>query len=357
MGDELSKTVVLRRPTGESTRPCIWIVASDPGGVEACLPVLAEDPLAAGDTVVFTHSGQRARLGAELVDVTSNDGASAFIAHSSAPDLVIVCPAYESKVESYIVEQYPQVPVFIVEDYYASSFGYLTFLKELGVSPVGICVMDQMAHDLVTGAHPEVASAIHITGQPAFDRFWTEDTAAVRSRIRQEIGLGSQPLVTFMGSREPISFLDTFARCAAAPLSSVAFTFCVHPRDPHPYAARKDIFRSYGISPLEAGGFTSDEIGAASDLIIVRRSTTALHAIYRRIPTVHLYDGPLNGPIPPTDCGASPLVPANDCAASIEQLLKDTPLRRSILAAMDEHYPIDGNNTTRVTQLINHILI
>lgn len=346
--------------TADQTR--VWVTACDPGGADAWVPVLhvlRRNPQLSIE--LFTRGKAAQIFSAEfpLVDITPPGGASQFVSDQPAPHISLVSVSSVMDVEIPIAKVHPDIPVVVIDDYYKSCFGYLSAVQDGTIKPpVAICVMDQRAHDIVVERFPELGTLVQITGQPAFARFYEEDTAHIATRVKQKLNIDERQLVSFMSSHEGLPFCETFAQAAAPALSGVDFVFRKHPRDATSYEIYEEIFLRHGVSLTAVpADVTNDNIIAASDLVIGRRTTALLHAIHRRKLTIHIDDGTHTGPLPPVESGASILAPIADIAETITTLLAaENQMHSDLITAMENSYLTDSGSTERIATIVHQIL-
>lgn len=273
--------------------------------------------------------------------------------------------------EAYAAGTFNESPSVVVEDYYTSSFNYLEALIERKLPlPEKICVMDEAARALVAEKFPELGGRITVTGQPAFDRFAHEPTEEIMSHVRKKLGLTPQDkLVTFMATFTPDfpcneGGIQKLARQFAATGPDTALAFRIHPRDNTPYASYETAFKALGIKTIDTRTLSTDEVSAASDMIITTWSTEGLHGIYRRKPTIHLIDASLNRipetltlPIPPVKLGASVGIDnVQKLSDSINLLKGPSETLAQLEMNMKKYYPLDGKNTQRVADEVRGVM-
>lgn len=116
---------------------------------------------------------------------------------------------------------------------------------------------------------------------------------------------------------------------------------------------------------MDTQTLTSDEVGAAADLVLTTTSTEGLHAIYRRKPSIHvndqrykeLYPG-IFLPLPQVRSGASVgTEDVRELSVLVEELLDPASARNAQLRRnMEAYYPRDGKNGKRVVEVIKNVL-
>lgn len=234
--------------------------------------------------------------------------------------------------------------------------------------PKKICVLDSEAKKIIARDFPELEDRIEITGQPAFDRFATEDTTGLKIDARKELGmLLDEKLITFVSASmgTDIELVEKMAEELKTVKAKFRLAFTVHPRDNTPRDTYEKIFREVGITCVDVGQLGFNKVGAASDVMTMIISTEGLNAIYRREPTMHITDPrfviPLKGLAlpPPVKLGASVgLDDMGDFAAMIEQLLDpESSENVELKKRMEENYPVDGKNAERVMNLLKAEMI
>ena len=144
---------------------------------------------------------------------------------------------------------------------------------------------------------------------------------------------------------------------------SLRFVFRRHPRDNISYEEYRRIFADAGIEIIDTNSLDTNEVGAASDLVITSSSTEALNGIYRRKPTMHVIDRELDrfksGEVPPpVMLGASVgIFDFADLRKKVEEILnRSSQLYSEISKNMQDYYPSDGKNAERVAKVVNRII-
>ncbi|NUS74182.1 MAG: hypothetical protein HOQ05_12350 [Corynebacteriales bacterium] len=336
-----------------------WVFACDPGGADASLPAIQRLRASSEFDFHIVTRGRAAQIfsaNLSTVDVTPKGGASQFVAERNSPSIAVVTVPQRMSTEVELTSTHPELPIVLIEDYYRSSFQYLELAREGRIeAPAAICAMDQMAEALISDTYPHFGDLVEVTGQPAFDALHGEE--AVAERVKQRLGTDMRPLVTFMSSFEGPTFVEGFVAAAADALRETAFVFLQHPRDGTSPEEYNQIFHKQGVFPLEVpSDVTNDHIGAASDLIIGRRSTTLLRAIHRRKPTIHLQDPTESDPLPPVISGASASASVQRSGALIQDLLvPNSSILRKLHEAMELHYPLNSGAAERVTNVVQRL--
>lgn len=346
----------------------VLVVSRDPGSANALWPVmelLHHDDTVAIKAVVDGRAEEILQDKFTMKDVTPKDGALEATEVLGTPDaLLIDSSTSERGIEMYASATYPEVPSVLVEDYYTASLGYLQRLKERKLPyPQKICVMDSEAKKIIVRDFPELENRIEVTGQPAFDRFATEDTEGIKAEVRKELNLApDEKLITFMGAQGELKLLEKMANELKKVKVKYRFALGIHPRyNTEALQQRyKEIFRNVDITYIDAEQIGINKIGAASDLVMVVVSTEGLNAIYRREPTIHITDTKFVvpqkdlTPPPPVTLGASVgLDDMSGFATTVERLLDpDSAENEELKKHMEENYPVDGKNAERVVDLL-----
>jgi len=371
---DLFETKILRikRSMGETKGERGLLVSTrDPGSGNALLPVLKELNSDEGLRIDVVTDGRaqeivQGNFGTE--DITPKDTALGADRVLNPPKAILMDRSNEMGIDTYVTATFPEVPRILVEDYYSNTPHYLSELIRRRLPlPVKICVMDNGAKALIVKKLPQLESIIEVTGQPAFDRFAKEDTEQLGGEVKRKLGLHpTDKLGSFM-SMPMIDEPEKIKRIAES-LQGIAgsfyFAFRRHPRDNVSYAVYKKILTDAGIKVVDTDQFSTNDIGAASDVVLTTWSTEGLHGIYRRKPTVHIIDRDFKVPerhdlpLPPVKLGASVGIDKIDEIAQVLPQLLD---RRSALNAelrenMEEQYPADGRNAERIANIVREYL-
>jgi hypothetical protein len=230
--------------------------------------------------------------------------------------------------------------------------------------PEKICVMDQGAKDLITERFPDLKDRIEVTGQPAFDRFFHEDTEKIAQQVRGKLGLKpGDRLVSYMSTMDEPEKITQMADALKGVKKDFYFVFRRHPRDNVKYETYKKMLADAGVKVLDTDEFSTDEIGAASDVVLTTWSTEGLNGIYRRKPTVNIVDPhfavPENLSLPLVSVKLGASVGANNMAELIQilpQLLKKgSDLNTSLKRNMKKYYLVDGKNSERVAKIVRQV--
>ncbi len=347
----------------------LLVIARDPGGANALVPVLEilnKDPKIKIKAVVDGRAQETFQKKFKTTDITPKDGALAIDTIVGSPDLVVIDVSLnEQGIETYATSTFSEVPTVILEDYYGSALLYLRTLRKRNMRfPEKICVLDDCAKKILVDEFPELVEKIEITGQPAFDRFATEDTEAISNKTRQQLGINENDrVITFMSSLEGVNFVREFTNSLAGTDRNFKLIFRRHPRDNTTYEEYEKIFNEAGITLINTNFLDTDSVGAASDLIITSTSTESLHAIYRRKPNLNIVDKELDiylpRTMPPTvDLGVSAGIQKSaQLSELLPQLLdQQSGLNRKLKENMERYYPKDGKNAERVASVVRQVL-
>ncbi len=349
----------------------IVVISRDPGSANALIPVielLQKKENIRIKAVIDGRAQETFQKKFKTKDITPKGNILESAETLGSPDLGLVDSSEGRGIEMFFSATFPEVPNVLVEDYYGSSLPYLKRLKEASLPyPKKICVIDKEAKNIIVRDFPELSSSIEITGQPAFDVYAKENTEKISKKVRRELGLKSkEKLVTFMSSIDPMELVEKFAEeLSKIKNKGLRFTFRTHPRDNTPLENYEKLFTEKGIDYLlTMGKVTTDEVGAASDLVCMVSSTTMFPAIYRGIPVVSITDpkyieqkeGAI--PPPPAKIGAIfNLDSLENLPNCVEILLdKNSEERKELIKKMEENYPIDGKNAERVVSVLEGIL-
>lgn len=344
----------------------VLVISRDPGSANALWPVmelLHHDDTIAMKAVLDGRAEEILKAKFSLKDITPTDGILGADTVLGTPDaLLIDSSTSERGGEMYASATYPEVPTVLVEDYYTASHGYLQRLKERNLPyPKKICVMDSAAKELIVKHFPELEERIEITGQPAFDRFATEDTAHIKTEARKELGLTpKEKLITFISAGTTMALVEKLAEELKKVKTPFKLAFGIHPRDNTPREMYEKVFKEGNIPFIDAEQLGINKIGAASDVVVLIVSVEGLHAIYRGKPTVHITDPKFTvpqkdlTPPPPVKLGASVgLDNMDNFSTAVDRLLdSESEENKELKKHMEESYPVDGKNAERVANLL-----
>lgn len=371
--EDLFETKILRiKPTNETkTIKSLLVSIRDPGSGNALTPVLKELASDRGLQIDVVTDGRAQEIiqdNFQTKDVTPQGKIGALAADSvvGTPDVTLMDRSSEIGIETYVTATFPEVPKILVEDYYTNTIKFLSELIERKLPlPEKICVMDEGAKELIVKKFPELESIIEVTGQPAFDRFTREDTEQLANEVKEKLGLKpTDKLVSFMSTMDEPEKIRQMAESLKAIAGDFYFAFRRHPRDNVGYETYKKILTDADIQVVDTDAFSTNDIGAASDVVLTTWSTEGLHGIYRRKPTVHITDPnfripeTLDLPLPPVKSGASiGLNKVNEVSQILPQLLDlNSDLSTKLSQKMEEQYPADGKNAERVANIVRQYL-
>jgi hypothetical protein len=352
----------------------VLIFSRDPGSAQALIPVVKELVKRENISINVVSDGRAKELFersfSNALDVTPADttlGLSSF----PTPDLMLTdTSASERGLEMQGIALFPDVPLVLVEDYYATASPYLRRLHENRATlpkPRRICVMDEAAKKIIEERFPDIGGRIVVTGQPAFDRFAQEQVETIRTSTRERLGLTKEDtLITYMGVASGIKeeMIKTMEQIKKGGGNSY-FIFRRHPRDNTTDAEYRKCIEDAGVRTLDvAGDLTTDQISAASDLIMTNWSTEGIHAAYRRIPTLYVNDADVRQPpneipypLPQVTLGAGKAVyKLDELGDALGQLLSSTEEKETMLSNMEAHYKTDGKNALRVLEVIDELI-
>jgi hypothetical protein len=295
----------------------ILVATRDPGSANALSPVVKEliDQKIASINIL---SDGKARdifsKNCEIEDITPPKTVLETDLHIN-PDVLLIDPSSEQGIEGYLANTYSEVPMVVVEDYYSSS---------------------------------------------------NEETEKIQQQVKEKLNLKQEDkLITFMSTCDvSIDQIEEVLRNFPN-ISCTLLAFRKHLRDNASYEEYYSLFDSLGINYLNVEEFSSDEVGAAADLVITTWSTEGLKGIYRRKPTIHLSDSSLLDipaglelPSPAVKLGASLGVEkTNHLSVNIQELLDEkSPLRRKLFQNMEHYYPADGKNPARVADQVRMVI-
>lgn len=364
-----TKILDIEAPKGlEKHARTVLIATRDPGSGGALLPIMKELESGLDFKMVAIVDGiaeDIIRKNFKTKDITPENFVLSGI-DKVHPDAILMEPSEEQGIDFHVDEALPDVPKVLVEDYYSSSSIFLKKAIERGLSlPDKICVMDEGARAILVKKFPVLEGRIEITGQPVFDRIAKEDTEKISSDVRKRLNLkSSDSIVSFMSTIDGIEKIEKLAEALKKVDKDFYFIFRRHPRDNVSYEVYKEAFTRAGIKIIDSEGFTVDEVGAASDVVLTTWSTVGIDGIYRRKPVANIID--FNFPVPegydfplvPVKVGASVGIDSVEGISEVlpELLDKKSPLNKRLLKNMEKYYLADGKNARRVADVIRGVI-
>lgn len=354
----------------ESKRKNILFASRDPGSGNALLPVLKELVRDTGIQLTAITDGRAQELiqkNFQTQDITPKVAVLGADKVFKTPDVILMdLSSGEIGLDTYVAATFPEIPKILVEDYYTTARKFLLELRKRNLPlPEKICVMDKGAKDIIVKEFPDLETRIEITGQPAFDRFVKEDTEKIAHEVKKKLGLQpTDKLVSFMSTMDEPEKITRMAEALKNIGGDFYFAFRRHPRDNVSYETYKQILTNAGIRVVDTEEFDTNDIGAASDVVLTTWSTEGLHGIYRRKPTVHIVDRNfkipkgLDLPLVPVKLGASVgLDRMNQLTEILPQLLDSkSVLNSSLKKNMEKEYPADGKNARRVANIVRQFI-
>jgi len=370
---ELFETKIFRiQQEGAATENTkkLLVATRDPGSGNALTPVLKElvrDKTIQIDIITDGRAQEIIQKNFTINDVTPPGMILEADNIIGTLDVILMDRSNETGIDSYVAATFLEVPKILVEDYYSNTPHFLSELKKRGLPlPEKICVMDAGAKELIVKIFPDLEDRIEITGQPAFDKFVHEDTEKLAAEVKEKLGLCSKDkIVSFMSTFDEPEKVKKMAEALKKAGDDFYFIFRRHPRDNVGYEIYRRILTEAGIKIIDTDDFSTNDIGAASNVVLTTWSTEGLNGIYRRKPTVHITDfnfkipQDVDLPLVPVKLGAS--VGINDVSTLTEvlpQLLDPaSPLNQLLKEKMEQAYPADGNNAKRVADVVRSYLL
>lgn len=368
---DLFETKVLRiKPTSEiEKKKSLLVTTRDPGSGNALLPVLKElagDHGLQIDVITDGRAQEIIQDNFKTEDITPEGMVLEADNVIGTPNAILMDRSSEMGIDTYATATFLEVPKILVEDYYTNSIHFLAELLKRNLPlPEKICVMDNGAKEFIVKKFPQLENIIEVTGQPAFDRFTKEETEQLAYEVKKKLGLQpTDKLISFMSNIDEPEKIRLMAESLKGIAGDFYFAFRRHPRDNTSYETYKKILTDAGIRIIDTDEFSTNDIGAASDVILTTWSTEGLHGIYRRKPTVHITDRnfripeSLDLPLPPVKLEASVGIDKIDEIAQVlPQLLNPySTLNDKLKRKMEEQYPADGKNAERVANIVRQYL-
>lgn len=258
------------------------------------------------------------------------------------------------------------VPVICLQDFWANHRHPSN--KKMLPYYAAACVIDEFAAKL--WREDGFSGAIHVTGNPAFDRFARVDVGRERARLRREFGLPSdRRVVVYLGEgtrgRTEAADRKTFAFVAEA-LRRMAGEVTLIAR-PHPRAANTDYYRelSAGIDTLDTSAIAfSEGVLPMADVAVSMLSTGLVHACLLRIPAVSVLlpnAGRLLlrdlgiGDFPPNTTGATLSIYRRDAAeliALINRVFTEAYFRAEVQRRQETNFRTGDQAAERVATVV-----
>jgi len=332
----------------------VIVCGEERGGTDALLPVVRElITRNIGVTALMAGIGLR-----KFMDEGHQHGLHAqrtttWPEASRNPDALLFSASNDGRLEEYLRSEFSDEDSFMLEDHYESSRFAIDLIHKSGHELPTICVIDSEAERLIRRRFPGLAVPVVETGSPAFDPLFSEDRLAVQARIKTELGIPDEKLITVVLPGLEHTML---AREVASALREVKgnYTYAIrrHPRDSASQATIDEIFAGIDSVDTHTPGYSTEDIGAASDLVIAQRSTYSLKAAARQIPNISMARFVPDGfTLPLVDSGASIPAEPSDLPKLIPEILARESLYTALMANM-EPYRVDGKSALRVTDLV-----
>jgi len=267
--------------------------------------------------------------------------------------------------------QYDYVPVIWVEDYPGDIFVHCNRLEALKrLVPDYFCVVNDWAKRKELKNRPDYdPEKIIVTGQPSFDRFAYEDREGIKKRVRETLGISKgEKFIVYLGtttevvSPETLKFLIKGLKDCG--LDDYKLAVRRHPRDVNDKVAYDNVCEEVQDKVVDTTMFTTSEVGIAADLVVSLGSTEGIAAVYRGIPSLHIYiremlerhrdkgDYFLGSPPEVVEDGSAPVVYKEDEVGPIlEKIFFDEDYRAELKKKMDR-WQTDGHATDRVVDLV-----
>jgi hypothetical protein len=349
---------------GQSEQPPgpehVVVCGEETGGTNALMPVIRELlDRKIGITALLSGNGRRILMnrGHEhgLQCVPTNTWPEA----ADNPDGVVMTPSEDGRLEEYLLEEYENTAITVIEDYHESGRRAIGHAARLGMELPTICVVDEEATRLIRRRFPGLAVPVVETGSPTFDELLGEDMPSMRTRMKAELGIpAGSKFVAFLIPRlgdKSLQLANDFAKAIQGMDESIIFTARRHPSDKIDRVAYERIF--HGLNMLDTSATPTDEVAEAADLIIAQRSVTVLRAVIRQQLTVTLNQFVPEGfTLPLVDSGASlPALP-HDLSEVIEELLQGESARCDTLRSNMKSYGTDGKAASRVADVVCRVM-
>lgn len=260
------------------------------------------------------------------------------------------------------------IPIVCLQDYWANhrwphNRGIVSMLSH-------VCVSDEFAASL--WREDGFPGQIHITGNPAFDRFASIDVAGQRNRLRNLLGIAPDDRVILFAGQGTPKHIESDKKTFACVTEIIRAMTSDQPVKliirPHPRAIETAYYGEYahGIEIIDTSfAELSDDMLPAADVVVSMFSTNLVHACYLRIPAVSVLL-PQEGravlkhvgldDFPPNTLGASIGIyeenPAVLCR-TLETIFSDKEVVARMRTAQEKHFPLDTKAARRVMDVIH----
>lgn len=389
---ELEQTKIFLSTKWDPRRPMIVSGFRNPGAAIAQRPVLEKLVYGANLCVFADSKGQQVleRAGLDLRQALIEKSALLAISASlPMADAILTGLSDNPGTELTLManSQYDRLSglahraqVVSLEDYPGSNANWLyrNLNTPYWIIPDYLCVVSEWAKQKELEYLPEWfdPDKVIVTGQPSYDRLAYEDRAGIRQEVRNKLGIGqNEVFLTYMGTvseGDPIGETVRTLQVLVPTLQKIApadyrLALRCHPRDTTSPAAYNEIIAPIAEKRVDTTGFTTDQIGIASDIVVSNGSTTGIDAVLRGTPSVNIFVSPnlyfvqsptshkevLSAiPLPTIEDGASPMaINARELEEILGGLLYNPAYRASLQARMDR-WKVDGHATDRVTDLV-----
>lgn len=288
--------------------------------------------------------------------------------------------------QSYGEEKKNRVPVIWMEDYW----GTATRKEQLsrGIKPDYIFGFDEyskalgLAHFKEAGIKEFSPDRFIVTGSPAFDELFREkERDAIRKKVRDGFGLSEgEMMIVYMGAIPPEDIenlkilVDNLNKISLGD-KEIALAVRLHPhifstlslsKYEKEYATTASAFNN-GRLIKTTEKFSTDELVIAADAVVSQLSTEGVKNVYRGKPSLFMLLPGLGRDVLKKEVGieALPVIESGasigvfrekDMKQGLEKLL-DPKNQASFREAQFKHHNLDGQNTKKVVDLVEKILI
>lgn len=263
------------------------------------------------------------------------------------------------------------IPIVCLQDYWANH----RHPANRKVLPyyAAVCVLDDFAARL--WREDGFTGEIHVTGNPAFDRFSEIDVSAERKRLREKFGVGKDTRVLIYlgeGTRPATEAADrkTFALVTAALREPACRDITLIVR-PHPRATNtayySELFAGMDVLDTSAIPF-SEHLLPMADIVVSGYSTGLIHACLLRIPAVSVLLPDAGRALlkaiglddfPPNTTGATIGVYEEDVKKLgdvLRRIFDDEKYRETTRLAQVKHFPLPTSSAKRVAKVVDDFL-
>lgn len=331
----------------------IIVCGEEKGGTDALLPVVRElVTRGIGVKALMAGIGLQIFRGKIQEYNLSIDAGSQELAADQPPGALLYSPSNDGRIERYLSKAYQGTDSYIIEDHYESSRFAVGLTLDDGLRPPTVCAVDFEAERLIKQRFPHAEVSVVITGSPAFDALHSEDRLLIQQQVKEKLEIADKKLVALiLPGLGHTALAAEIAEACQTGADDIVFAVRRHPRDTVDDATIERIFAD--VNCVDTGRYTTDEVGAAADVVVAQRSTYSLKAAARQVPNIAIPKFiPKGFTLPLVEAGASLAAEPRELPWAIGELLQDSSTRLSQLKEGMKPYKVDGLSAKRVADVV-----